>query len=196
MRSYEEIEKYVLGKLKKELAPNLSYHGIHHTLAVLNSVELIGRAEKVTDAEMILLKVAVLFHDVGFTIAYRNHEEAGCDMVRRDLPGYGFSQKDIDTICGMVMATKIPQKPLNKLEEIIADADLEYLGTDNFEEIAATLYAEVKIYLNIESERQWNIIQMNFLRGHHYFTDYCKKNREPTKQKHLKKIIKIVESYH
>ena len=196
MTGYEEIEKYVLGKLKKELAPDLSYHGIHHTIAVLNSVELIGKAENVTDAEMILLKVAVLFHDVGFTVAYRNHEEAGCDMVRKDLPGHGFSQKDIDTICGMVMATKIPQKPLNKLEEIIADADLEYLGTDSFEEIAATLYAEVKIYLNIESERQWNIIQMNFLKGHHYFTDYCKKNREPAKQKHLKKIIKIVESYH
>ena len=99
MTGYEEIEKYVLGKLKKELAPDLSYHGIHHTIAVLNSVELIGKAENVTDAEMILLKVAVLFHDVGFTVAYRNHEEAGCDMVRKDLPGHGFSQKDIDTIC-------------------------------------------------------------------------------------------------
>ena len=47
----------------------------------------------------------------------------------------------------------------------------------------------------MESESQWNIIQMNFLRGHHYFTSYCKKHHEAEKQNHLKEIEKMVGDY-
>jgi uncharacterized protein len=195
MVSYQEIEDHMIGKLKKELPKDLYYHGVHHTYDVLKSVQTIAEAEKVNGNDLLLLKVAVLYHDAGFTRVYRDHETAGCELAREELPGYGFSQKDIDIICGMIMATKIPQSPANKLEEIIADADLEYLGTDKFEKIGHTLFEEIKIYFDVESERQWNIIQMNFLKSHHYFTNYCKKNREPEKQKHLQEITKIVESY-
>ncbi|MCW5906680.1 MAG: HD domain-containing protein [Chitinophagales bacterium] len=193
MNTYAEVEEYIIGKLKRELPKDLYYHGLHHTLDVLRSAQMIGKEEQLNDKEMLLLKVAVLYHDAGFTKVYKNHEEVGCQMAKEDLPRFGFSAEDIDTICGMIMATKIPQSPKTKLEEIIADADLEYLGTDQFEKIGRTLYEEIKIYLNIESERQWNIIQINFLQKHHYFTNFCKQHREPLKQAHLAKVIEMVE---
>ena len=195
MKNFKEVEKFVLGKLKTELPKGLSYHGAHHTLDVLRSAETIGKAEGISDEEMNLLKIAVLFHDLGFTRVYRDHEEVGIQIAREELPKFGFTTAEIDKIAGMIMATKIPQEPHNKLEEIIADADLEYLGTDDFETIGKTLFEEIKVYLDVESERQWNIIQMNFLKNHHYHTAYCKKYLEPQKQKYLQQIIKIVESY-
>ncbi len=195
MKNFKEVERHIVGILTRDLPNNLYYHGLHHTMDVLRAAELIGKQEKLTDEEMLLLKVAVLYHDSGFTSVYRNHEEVGCNMARADLPGFGFSASDIEIICGMIMATKIPQQPHNKLENIIADADLEYLGTDDFEKIGRTLFEEIKIYLGVESERQWNIIQMNFLRGHSYHTNFCKKHREPEKQKNLKSIEKIVSTY-
>lgn len=193
MGRFTEVEQHILGKLEKELPNDLHYHGLHHTLDVLRSVQMIGREEGVSDADMELLKVAVLYHDAGFTRVYKNHEEVGCEMVREDLPGFGFSEEEMAKICGMIMATKIPQNPTTKLEEIIADADLEYLGTDQFEKVGRTLYEEIQIYLKVESERQWNIIQVNFLKNHRYFTDFCKKNREAVKQAHLARVIEIVE---
>ena len=144
---------------------------------------------------MLLLKVAVLYHDSGFTKTYRNHEEVGCDMAKADLPSFGFTPAEIEIICGMIWATKIPQNPKNKLEYIIADADLEYLGTDDFERIGRTLFEEIKIYLGVESERQWNIIQVGFLKGHSYHTNFCKKHREAEKQKNLKEIERIIATY-
>ena len=194
-KNFKEIEQHVVSILAKELPTNLFYHGLHHTMDVLRSAELIGKDEKITDHEMLLLKVALLYHDAGFIKVYRNHEEEGCKMAQNDLPSFGYSQKDIDVVCGMIMATKIPQSPKTKLENIIADADLEYLGTDDFERIGRTLFEEIKIYLNVESERQWNIIQMNFLKGHRYHTSFCKKYRENKKQKHLAGIEKIVAGY-
>lgn len=195
MTNYKAVEDHVIAKLKKELPKDLYYHGLHHTLDVLRSAEMIGKDEKISEHDMYLLKVAVLYHDSGFTRVYKNHEEVGCDLAREELPQFGFSKDEIEVICGMIQATKIPQKPNTKLEEIIADADLEYLGTDNFEKVGRTLFEEIKIYLDVESERQWNIIQMNFLKTHKYFTAFCKKNREAAKQAHLERVIKIIETY-
>lgn len=193
MKDYSKIEAFVLGKLKMGLPKNLYYHGMHHTLDVLQSATLIGREEKLTEEELLLVKVAVLFHDSGFIEVYKNHEEVGCRMAKTELPNFGFTNDEIDMICGMIMATKIPQVVTNKLEAVIADADLEYLGTDRFWEIGRSLYEEFKIYLNVDSERQWNIIQMNFLKSHSYHTDFCKKNREAQKQVYLKEVIALVE---
>ena len=193
MQRYKEIEEHILGKLKAELPKDLYYHGLHHTKDVLRSAEMIGRDENITEDEMILLKTAVLYHDSGFTKVYRNHEEIGCDMAREELPKFGFKPDEVEKVCGMIMATKIPQRPNNKLENIIADADLEYLGTDEFWRIGNTLFQEIKTYLNVESERQWNIIQMNFLKSHQYHTTFCRNNREALKQKHLAEVTALVE---
>ena len=195
MRNFKEVEQHIVGILKRDLPNNLYYHGLHHTMDVLRSAEQIGKQEKLTEAEMLLLKIAVLYHDAGFTKVYRKHEEVGCEMAKADLPSFGFTAEEIDVVCGMIMATKIPQRPKNKLENIIADADLEYLGTDDFERIGRTLFEEIKIYLGVESERQWNIIQVGFLKGHSYHTNFCKKHHEVEKQKHLKEIEKIVAAY-
>lgn len=195
MKNFKEVEQHIVGILKRDLPNNLYYHGLHHTIDVLRSAEMIGKEEKLTEHEMLLLKVAVLYHDAGFISVYRNHEVEGCKMAKANLPAFGFSDKEIEIICGMIMATKIPQNPQNKLENIIADADLEYLGTNDFERIGRTLFEEIKIYLDVESERQWNIIQLNFLKSHKYYTDFCKKHREPRKLKNLEKIEKIVATY-
>ncbi len=195
MKNYSAVEKFVTERLQRELPKDLYYHGFHHTMDVLRSAIMIATEEKITEEEMTLLKVAVLYHDIGFTKVYKNHEEIGCNLARAELPGFGFNAQEIESICGMILATKIPQQPQNKLEYIIADADLEYLGTERFQEIGRTLFEEIRIYLLVESERQWNIIQMNFLKNHRYFTDFCKENREPQKQKQLKEIEKIVASY-
>jgi predicted metal-dependent HD superfamily phosphohydrolase len=195
MRNFKEVEQHIVGILKRELPNNLYYHGSHHTMDVLRSAEQIGKHEKLSQEEMLLLKVAVLYHDAGFTKTYRNHEEIGCEMAKADLPGFGFTAEEIEVICGMIRATKIPQNPKNKMEYIIADADLEYLGTDDFERIGRTLFEEIKIYLGVESERQWNIIQVGFLKEHSYHTNFCKKHREAEKQKNLKEVERIVKSY-
>jgi len=188
MKNYEAIRKSVIDRLERQLPKDLFYHGLHHTFNVLQSAEFIAKEEKISDEEMNLLRVAVLYHDAGFLKTYKNHEEAACEMVRQDLPQYGISPQDIQTICGMIMATKIPQNPQTQLEKIIADADLEYLGTDDFDKIGNTLFEEVKIYLKVESRRQWDVIQVNFLKNHHYYTRFCQLNREPGKQKHLKEV--------
>lgn len=189
---FENAETYILNRLKQELAPTLFYHGYHHTVDVMNAAMKIAGAEKVSEEEKKLLRVAVAFHDAGFIYVYKNHEEKGCEMVKEKLPSFGFSAKQIEIICCMIMATKIPQNPKTQLENIICDADLDYLGREDVCQIANTLFAESKIYANSTGEKKWNEIQVNFLKSHYYHTQYSLQWRQSKKLQYLDELLKKI----
>ena len=91
------------------------------------------------------------------------------------------------------MATKIPQSPTNKLEEILADADLEYLGTNDVEIKAGNLFRELQSLDPSITEGLWKQIQISFIQKHHYFTRFCIENRETVKQKYLNKLAQSAQ---
>ncbi len=185
-KTYDAISEQILGVLSSKLPKELYYHGVHHTLYVLNAADMIAWEEGISKADHLLLRIAVLYHDIGFIYSNTNHEQSACDLVIRQLPGFGVTENQIEKICGMIMATKIPQSPKTKLEEIIADADLEYLGTDNFNSIANALYLELKHNNPSLTEKEWDKIQIAFIENHSYFTGFCKTNREPKKAENLR----------
>ncbi len=193
VETYKKVKLQILEKLKLGLAKNLYYHGLHHTLDVLAEAERIAREENISGKEdNLLLNVACVYHDSGFLVTYKNHEEAGCKIVSEELPSFGFTRQQIQIICEIIMATKIPQTPHNKLEEIICDADLDYLGRNDFFPISNSLFREVKERGWVDNERDWNIKQVAFFKAHHYFTPTNKNLREKEKQKHLEMIEAMI----
>lgn len=194
MPDYEAFKQEITGILKAKLDPKLTYHGFHHVGNVMMAALMLAKEMNISENDLLLLKTAVMLHDSGFTVTYSNHEEESVVIGRKLLPKYGYSNSDIEKIAGMIMATKIPQLPKNELEYIIADADLEYLGTDKFDEISESLFVELMAYKFIQNRDDWNKIQVKFLSNHSYFTEYCKKYREPVKQENLEKIKKLVKN--
>jgi uncharacterized protein len=189
MQSKLPMKDFVISLLKNTLSKNYYYHNHKHTLYVTEKAIEIGRHEGCTEKELELLAVAALWHDSGYTTIYDNHEEESCLLARQYLPEYGYSPQDIDEVCGMIMATKMPQSPKTKLEEILADADLEYLGTSGFETLADLLFKELQLISLSFTEEKWRLMQISFLQNHRYFTRFCKENRESVKQMNLSKLI-------
>jgi uncharacterized protein len=188
MQNNASIKSFILEHLK-QLPANLYYHNIDHTLYVTQQCSEIGRHCNCTKQELDLLEVAALFHDIGFLYTYENHETASCNFAIEHLPNFGFSNASIKTICQTIMATKIPQSPTNKLGQILADADLEYLGNNQVVAVAHKLYKELQFIHPQLSVAQWNDIQINFLQQHQYFTNYCKLHKAPNKLAYLNLLI-------
>lgn len=182
---FEKVKKFILAKLRKELPRSLTYHSLGHIKDVYKAARKLAKLEGVSGEELTLLLTAVLFHDSGFLIQQKEHERVGCDIAKKYLPEYGYSDKQIEVICGMIMATRIPQTPHNKLEQIICDADLDYLGRDDFFTIGNTLYDELCMYGLIQTENDWNKLQVRFLEGHNYFTESAIRLRKEKKDSHL-----------
>lgn len=184
----ERLTESVLTRLKNELSPKLTYHSFAHTTDVLLASKEIAVQEKLSDYEIKLLTSAVLFHDIGFIYQSHEHERKSCEIAKEMLPDYGYTPEEIEIICGMIMATKIPQEAHTKLQEIICDADLDYLGREDFWEIGNALYKELLSFNIVSNEYDWNLIQKNFLDNHKYFTDFSNTNRAPQKLKHIEII--------
>jgi len=188
MEVFNQIYEIFFSKLEKEIPSYYSYHTPEHTSYVIDKAIIIGKEEKIKKNDMELLKIAALFHDMGFLENRDNHEELSCDMVIKELPSWNFKSNELAKICGMIRATKIPQRPKTLLDKILADADLEYLGTDLYEEGASRLYRELIHFNPRLTEKEWLEIQINFLTAHQYHTDFCIKNRELKKKEHLKRL--------
>lgn len=190
---FTDMQEMILDKLEKELPHYLYYHNVKHTVDVVTEVELIGWGEGVTDEEILLLKTAALFHDAGHITAYDNHEYYGTLLAKDYLPKYDYSAEQIDRICELIMATKMPPKPKNLLERIICDSDLDYLGRSDFIPVSNTLYSELKELNKIGTLNDWNKIQLNFISGHQYFTKTAQNLREVNKQKQIERIMQLIE---
>lgn len=193
---YKSIRSHVLEKLKNGLSPLLVYHSVDHTVDVLNQAIRIAGEEGITNEEdLFLLKVATLYHDTGFLYIYTGHEEKSQEIARKELPQFGLSPQQMDKISGLIHATRIPQNPVNHLEQVLCDADLDYLGRDDFFPVANMLFQELLSYKMVANEQEWNHIQIKFLTAHHYFTATSVKIRSGKKAAHLAEIEKIVNGY-
>jgi len=189
---FTDMQEIILDKLEKELPDYLYYHNVKHTVDVVTEVELIGWGEGCTDEEILLLKTAGLFHDAGHTVAYDNHEYYGTELAREMLPEYNYTPEQIERICSIIMATKLPPKPTNLLENIICDSDLDYLGRSDFIPVSNTLYEELKAQNKMGSLNDWNKIQVKFISGHQYFTETARSLREVNKQLQIERIQSLI----
>lgn len=188
--NYYKAERYITKLLEKKLSDKLHYHCIDHVQDVVNAVENLALTEDVTDEGLFLLKSAASYHDAGFIEQYDKNEPIGARLAEEILPKYGYTEENIQIIKELIYVTQIPHKPKNKLEEIICDADLDYLGRDDFHEIADRLRRELREHGKIDSDRKWDEIQVQFLTNHRYFTKTAIATRRPKKIKNLEEIKK------
>lgn len=186
-------KKYILDRLEKDLPNNLTYHGYHHTIDVYNMSIDIAENEGITDIEeLTLLKTGALYHDCGFLKTYKGHEDESCVIARESLVQFNYTPDQIETVCNLIHATRIPQSPQSKIEQILADADLDYLGRDDFQSIANSLFLELKSIGALKSESEWNRIQVGFLETHRYFTHTSIGRRKKEKQKRIVELKKLM----
>lgn len=186
--NYQKAERHIMRILKQKLSPKLYYHGIHHTYDVVEAAERLAIMEGVLDEDIFVLKSAATYHDAGFVEQYDANEPIGARMAADILPKYGYTTEQVEMVFKLIYATIIPHNPQSHLEEIICDADLDYLGRDDFPEISDTLRVELREHGKINSDRLWDEIQVKFLTMHKYFTKSAIDLRQDKKEKHLEVI--------
>lgn len=189
---FMDLQEMILDKMEKELPPDLYYHNVKHTVDVVTQVELIGLGENISDEELLLLKTAALFHDIGHVVSYDSHEYFSTLIAREILADYNYTHSQIEIVCELIMATKLPPQPSNKLEEIICDADLDYLGRSDMIPVSNSLYYEMKKRKIVDSLNDWNNMQIRFISDHQYFTETARTLREVNKQLQIQRIKNLI----
>lgn len=190
---YEEAERYALGRLERELSPVLTYHSVRHTQDdVLPAIERLAALEGLDGEALMLLRTAGAYHDIGFIERYTDNEEIAVRIARETLPDFDFAPAQIDAICDIVLATRLPQRPRTRMEEIIADADLDVLGRADYFIWNRALRDELAAFGMSEPDAEWYPQQLQFLQGHRYFTSAAHQLRDAQKQRNIETLLDLI----
>jgi CheY-like chemotaxis protein/class 3 adenylate cyclase/predicted metal-dependent HD superfamily phosphohydrolase len=186
--------EYALARLERELPPELTYHNLAHTRDdVLPAAQRLAALVGLGEDETRLLETAAAFHDLGFTVQRQEHERLAAETAARVLPGFGFSPGQIAAIQGMIMATQLPQSPRTPLEEILADADLDVLGREDFWQRNQCLREELAASGTPLDDERWIGSQLQVLSRHHYWSAAARALRDAGKQRNIEGLRALLD---
>lgn len=190
----EKVRQYILERLARELPPELYYHSITHTRDdVLPNVQRLAELEGISEPEdWLILLTAALYHDIGFVETHLEHEEASMRIAAETLPQFGYSLTQIEFIRQLIQATKIPQTTDHRLAMLLADADLDVLGREDYFSRNLDLYHEVQALGRIYTLEEWYRNQLGFIKKHTYFTHAAQSTRLPGKLRNIEKLKKKI----
>ena len=182
-------KKYVFNRLENELPAHLIYHNLGHTKeSVLPGAVEFGVFSKVSEGDLLLLKTAAIYHDLGFVECSEGHEDVSVRIAEETLPSFGYNPDQVEVIISTIMATKLPQTPEDFLGRLLADADLEILGREVFFDAAKRLRLELEADGVHQTDMEWYRGQVEFLESHSYFTAAANSLRLEKKRKNLEKL--------
>jgi predicted metal-dependent HD superfamily phosphohydrolase len=182
----QDAQLQVTSMLEDKLSKSIKFHTLLHTQEVVAACSTLADYYKLPEDDRFALILAAWFHDTGYT----GHENRSIDIAGAFISKNAITDDIKQKVTGCINATRLPQSPENQIEQIICDADLFHLGTDNFEEKSKLLRRElIEFGGNDLSKKEWRKINIRFLERHEYFTSYAKEKLQPEKQKHLEALM-------
>ncbi len=192
---FEGAKAFALHRLE-ELPPYLTYHNLAHTRDdVVPAAARLADKIGINREDRLLLLTAAYFHDIGYIYEdiRQPHEETGVAIVRECLLDFNYTFAQIEVVSGLIRATKMPQNPQTLLEQIIADADMDSLGREDFFTVADNLRAEMAIFGTHKTDEDWYRFEVNFLGNHQYFTQAARDLRDGGKARNLRILMQMLE---
>ena len=191
---FEKAKDYVLERLGNELSPHLTYHCLDHTKdEVVPAADRLASLEKVDEEDHLLLLTGAYYHDLGFIRQRQGHEAISIQLAEQTLPGFGYSEAHIAVIRGIIQATHLPQTPSTILEKIMADADMDDLGHENFWKRSNDLRQEFGYFGTDFTDIEWYSYQLRLMQSHEYFTAAERQLRNAAKGQHMLELKRRLE---
>lgn len=185
----EDVKKHVSDYFQTHNDPRLVYHNFDHTQEVVNAAQQIANHYQLSEKDFFTITVAAYFHDTGYFEDALNHESKGAELATGFLKQHQVEEEIIENINQAILSTKIPQRPITKLDQIICDADLFHLGLADFRKKGKLMHKEVElIHKKDISKIEWHKRDIQFMESHHYHTDYANLLLNDQKQKNIEKL--------
>jgi predicted metal-dependent HD superfamily phosphohydrolase len=171
----KKVQEYAEDFFKYRVTDNLPYHNKTHTEKVVAAAKQIANHYHLNDHDFFVVITAAWFHDTGYHIENgKDHEIKGAAFAASFLKENGADETIINEIKNCIIATQIPQHPKTINEQIVCDADLFHLGTDDFAGNDKLMRKEYELRTNKKADKkEWRNGTIHFLQSHHYQTDYA-----------------------
>lgn len=160
----------------------LVFHDLDHTLAVTRTALAIGRGSGLVRHELLLLELAALFHDTGYAIKRKGHEQESARIAMVFMGKNGVSLTDRLRVRALIMATRPAVEPRGLLQQVLRDADQSKAGQPDFLEKSERLRDELAhTQAKPPGPKGWLRSNIDYLQHHRFHTAHANKRYGPQK---------------
>src|SRR3954451_6182421 len=186
----EQVQSHVQSLYKLQNKPALLYHNISHIEYTVSAATQIANHYRLDDKDFFIVIAAAWFHDIGYFEDPKGHEDRSAREAGLYLLSLQVDNAVTEAVKRCILATRMPQQPTGLLEQIICDADLFHLGTDDFAEKNKLLRQEYNATHNVNmSKEEWRAKTIKLLQAHRYHTDYCRILLDAKKAENLAQVM-------
>jgi predicted metal-dependent HD superfamily phosphohydrolase len=185
-----KAQDFINDHYNSHVNPSFVFHNLTHTQEVVAACEEMAEFYKLQDDDRFALSIAAWFHDSGYSKGVaKDHESESIRLATNFLQQQNVPADAIHKTVACIDATRLPQTPTSLISNIICDADLAHLGGPAFFEKSKLLRQEINATHDEKvNKKDWRKINIKFLEGHKYFTDYAKQKFDPIKQRNLAEL--------
>jgi predicted metal-dependent HD superfamily phosphohydrolase len=187
----EAVKEYVYHYYATHVDEVHIYHNLKHTEDVVAAAIQIANHYRLDDKDFFTVVAAAWFHDIGYCGASgKEHEQRGAELALQFLKGSNVEDTTAQAVANCILSTRLPQTPASLLEQIVCDADLFHLGTDDFAERNKAMRKEAELVHDKKIDKHdWRSKTIALLQSHHYHTDYCRLLLGDRKEQNLQKLL-------
>ena len=182
------VEQYI----NENIDDTYVFHDFKHTEAVVQALHDLFTHFEISESDQRILEIAAWFHDLGYSEGWKDHEKRSAKIAQTYLNEHKLATpEEIEKICSCILATKMPQAPVNLLQRILCDADLSHLGDSSYWDRCGRVRQEFTLTREtIMSDREWIDFELNFMLQHEYQTEAARELFGERKEAHIKQLLK------
>lgn len=196
MKKQDEVKIEKLVDLVRRAYPKLDYHNSLHGFSVWAAARELSRKSSLSYGDRLALEAGALLHDKYHDnlVAARGlgeNEDKTARFATKYMYLVGFDLVTRQKTAKVIRATKMPQKPKDHLEELMCDADLYSLGSNQY----MTWQDRLRREWGKEENLDWWKLQYNFLTNHRYHSEEARELWGEQKKRNIEKVMDKLKEY-
>jgi hypothetical protein len=109
--------------------------------------------------------------------------------MEQHLPNYGYDKDQIELVRSMILVTANNVEPVTLLEQLMCDADHDYIGRADYYVVSEKLRAEIEAMESKMTDLEWIEFQIDYLQNdHEYYSISAKNIRDKGKKNRLAEL--------
>ncbi len=128
----QRAEAHVRAHVSAHFPSSLTYHNIVHIEGVAQAATALADKAGLPPIERDALITAAWFHDLGMDMGANGHELRSAELAIAFLASENAPQTMMDRVRGLILATRLTSHAGDPLEQLMRDADMAHLASENF----------------------------------------------------------------
>lgn len=176
-----DLQEYIHERLLEKAPSEMHFHNAAYAEEIFMQSELLGRAEGLSEEELLLVRTASLFECPGYILDYFNPIEKNLAYAEELLPRFKYSLEQIEKIKKLILSSKnINYQWI--AEKVLHDARTSFYGRKDFPMRIKAMWKEMHAHGQSVVLEEWLKEMENRLRKFTFYTETARKLAEITPQ--------------